>query len=410
VALISSIVFLFYLRERPVEGKAVQLQMNPPQGREFQPNDIALSPDGKSLAFVTCGAVSKLWVRGVDSVNPHELKDTDGASLPFWSPDQRSLGFFAGGKLKRIDLAAERVVTLADAPAGRGGSWNADDVIIFCAATNGPIWRISAAGGAPPSQATTLNSPREASHRFPAFLPDGRHFLYYVRAAEPEVRGIYWASIDNPREGRRVVESIYTQSGQTSGEPALIPDMGLLRMGYDRQTPVSASRDGTLVYAASDARFQLTWYDSRASLLERLASRMPSPRTASESHRTERASPYRSLRTSSICGRSTSRRVNGDALPARRGAAEGWLAWSPDGQQIAYLTGGLFTGMRATVFVTDRQRRVAENQIDEHTALAEPSGLVAGRELRPVPADVQRGQFRSLVCGHARRAQARAIP
>ena len=151
--------------------------MNPPQGREFQPNDIALSPDGKSLAFVTGGAVSKLWVRGVDSVNPHELNDTDGASLPFWSPDQRSLGFFAGGKLKRIDLAAERVVTLADAPAGRGGSWNADDVIIFCAATNGPIWRISAAGGAPPSQATTLNSPREASHRFPPSCPTGGTFF-----------------------------------------------------------------------------------------------------------------------------------------------------------------------------------------------------------------------------------------
>ena len=101
-------------------------------------------------------------------------------------------------------------MTLADAPAGRGGSWNADNVILFSAATNGPIWRISAAGGAPPSQATPLDSPREASHRFPAFLPDGRHFLYYVRAAEPDVRGVYWASLDNPREKRRVVESLFT--------------------------------------------------------------------------------------------------------------------------------------------------------------------------------------------------------
>jgi serine/threonine protein kinase len=173
---------LFDARQPPAESRPVQLQLNPPPGQEFRPQDIALSPDGRILAFVTGGASNKLWIRPLDSHAARELPGTDGALQPFWSPDQRSLGFFAGGKLKRIDLSGDRVITLADAPGGRGASWNGDNVIVFSAAANGPIWKISALGGTP-ARATTFASAdlsRESSHRFPAFLPDGRHFLFYV--------------------------------------------------------------------------------------------------------------------------------------------------------------------------------------------------------------------------------------
>ena len=138
--------------------------------------------------------------------------------------------------------------------------------------------------------ATTLDT--EASHRFPAFLPDGRHFLFYVRAADPDVRGIYWASLDNPRVKQRVVETMFTgiyappgagqpgrllwmtdeggliaqtfnaASGRVSGDPALVPNMGLLQqLGYDRHTALSISSNGTMVYGTSDVRYQLAWYD-----------------------------------------------------------------------------------------------------------------------------------------------------
>ena len=380
---------IFYPRERPLENGPLQLQLNPPPGKDFRPADIALSPDGKQLAFVTGGANPKLWVRALDSLTARELRDTDGAALPFWSPDQRALGFFAGGKVKRIDLDGERVVTLADAPAGRGGSWNADNVILFSAATNGPIWRVPAGGGSPAAAATTLDT--EASHRFPAFLPDGRHFLFYVRAADPEVRGIYWASLDNPRVKQRVVETMFAgiyappgagqsgrlfwmtdeggliaqtfdaASGRVSGDAALVPSMGLLSVsGYDRQTALSISSDGTMVYGTNDLRYQLGWYDRQgrpsgtigepdAYLGEGAGVRRDGLRIAPDG-----------ARAAVALGRAGDQSnvwlidfASGNLTRVTADGGSGGLAWSPNGQQLAYMTGGAFTDTRSTVFVGD---------------------------------------------------------
>ena len=98
---------------------------------------------------------------------------------PFWSPNSRSLGFFAGGKLNRIDVDGESVQTLANAQAGIGGSWNADGTILFATSTGKPISRISEKGGDEPIDVTKVVAP-QTTHRFPQFLPDGRHFIYYV--------------------------------------------------------------------------------------------------------------------------------------------------------------------------------------------------------------------------------------
>jgi len=386
---LTTAAVIFYPRERLRENSPVQLQLNPPPGTEFRAADIALSPDGKQLAFVTGGSVSTLWVRALDSLTARELKGTDAAALPFWSPDQRALGFFAGGKVKRIDLANERVVTLADAPAGRGGSWNADNVILFSAATNGPIWKVPAGGGTP-AVATTLDT--EASHRFPSFLPDGRHFLFYVRAADPDVRGIYWTSLDDSRVKQRVVETMFSgiyappgagqsgrlfwmteegglvaqtfdaASGRVSGDPALVPGMGLLsQSGYDRHTALSISNDGTMVYGTNDARYQLAWYDRQgrpsgtigqpdaylgdSEGVRRYGLRI-SPDGTRAAVAVARAGDQSNLWAIDLASGNFTR-VTAD------GAGGGGIAWSPNGLQIAYLTGGAFTDMRSTVFVAD---------------------------------------------------------
>ena len=113
-------------------------------------------------------------------------KGTDGAESPFWSPDSRSVGFFADGKLSRLDVDGGSVRVLAPAPGGQNGTWNRDDVILF-ASLGSPIARVPAAGGQPVALSGLA---QQGSDFSPQFLPDGRHFLYYVRGG-PETRGVY---------------------------------------------------------------------------------------------------------------------------------------------------------------------------------------------------------------------------
>ena len=138
----------------------------------------AISPDGRRIVFTAregTGSVL-LWIRALDGLTSQSISGTDGAGLPFWSPDSRSVAFFAQGKLKKIDVAGGPPQTLCDAPNGRGGSWGPDGTILFSPEAMAPIHRVSTAGGAS-VPATTL-SPQSPTHRFPAFLSDGVHFLY----------------------------------------------------------------------------------------------------------------------------------------------------------------------------------------------------------------------------------------
>ena len=276
---------IFYPRERSLESVPLQLQLNPPLGREFRPQDIALSPDGKHLAFVTGGSVSKLWVRALDSLTARELRDTNTEPrCPLVSADQHALGFFAGGKVKRIDLENERIVTLADAPAGEDPGTQTTS---SCSQRQRMVRSGGSLTGAYPVAATTLDT--EASHRFPAFLPDGRHFLFYARAVDPEVRGIYWASLDNPRLKQRVVDAMFAgiyappgggqpgrllwrtskggliaqtfngASGRVSGEAVLVPNMGLLQqLGYDQVTQ-PCRFPATERWCTARAKFGISW-------------------------------------------------------------------------------------------------------------------------------------------------------
>lgn len=157
---------------------------------------LALSPDGRQLvARVTEQGVQKLWLRPIERVNGTTMPGTDGATYPFWSADGRQVGFFADGKLKKVDTLGAPAQTVADAPAGRGGSWNDEGVILFAPAVNGGLMKIAAAGG-PQAPVSELDRSRgETAHLFPRFLPDGSHFVYLVQSNQPENTGIYLGSL-----------------------------------------------------------------------------------------------------------------------------------------------------------------------------------------------------------------------
>src|SRR5205085_11874815 len=124
-----------------------------------------------------------IWLRPLEAVSARPLEGTEGAASPFWSPDSGSLGFFSGGKLRKIAVAGGPPTTLADAPGERGGSWNRDGVIIFAPTPASPLMRVPASGGTPVRVTTLVDG--ETGHQKPLFLPDGRHFLYRVAAAPP---------------------------------------------------------------------------------------------------------------------------------------------------------------------------------------------------------------------------------
>jgi serine/threonine protein kinase/Tol biopolymer transport system component len=154
----------------------------PPQLSFFQQygGNTVISPDGKTVAFVGTDSVGRqtLWIRPISSDQPVQLAGTDGAIYPFWSPDSRSIGFFAGGKLKRVDINGSPALTLADAQTGRGGAWSPQGVIVFAPVIGQKdLFQVPASGGTPVpvthSDSTDLRVPR-----FPFFLPDGKHFLY----------------------------------------------------------------------------------------------------------------------------------------------------------------------------------------------------------------------------------------
>ncbi|HKA20618.1 MAG TPA: protein kinase [Blastocatellia bacterium] len=201
-----------YLERTRVVVRAVRSFIPPPEKSTFNFGGrsgatMSVSPDGRRLAFVatTAGGGNLLWVRSLDALSAQALAGTEGAIYPFWSPDSRSVGFFAQGKLKKIDAAGGPTLTLCDAPQGRGGTWNRDGVIVFSPDISGPLHRVSASGGAS-SPVTNLDETRgEVSHRWPTFLPDGTHFLYLGgTTGVGEGPAIYVASLKS-RESKLVM-------------------------------------------------------------------------------------------------------------------------------------------------------------------------------------------------------------
>ena len=169
----------------------------------FSARDMAVSPNGHTVAatgYQESARKSVVWIYEVGSQDAKPLADTEDASFPFWSADGKSLGFFADGKLKKLDIEGGTVQTLCDAPSGRGGTWNKDGVILFTPSgqLGGGLYRIAASGGTPTLVSSPDNSLEEQSQRWPFFLPDGKHFLYVSFGRLGGLSGgIYVGSLDS---------------------------------------------------------------------------------------------------------------------------------------------------------------------------------------------------------------------
>ena len=181
LALVSLAVVHF--REKPAELPVVRVALEPPEKTVFTPlanssSSALVSPDGRRIVFsaTPAGGKSQLWVRALDALAAQPLPGTEGGIPAFWSPDSRFIGFSADDKLKKIDAAGGPPLTLAGAPALRGGAWSREGVILFATTATSPLMRVAAAGGA--ATPATKFAPGEDTHRFPWFLPDGRHFLF----------------------------------------------------------------------------------------------------------------------------------------------------------------------------------------------------------------------------------------
>ncbi len=181
IAIGAAIAAAWLRLSRTPPAPIVRTSLLPPEGRTFSLGEVAVSPDGRQVAFGARDAAEnlELWIRFLAQPEARQLSRMNGAQNPFWSPDGRMLGFFSWEKLLSVEPSGGTPKTLCDVRAGgRGGTWNREGVILFAPGPLTPISRVPASGGEP-AAVTRLDPVRkENSHRWPSFLPDGRHFLF----------------------------------------------------------------------------------------------------------------------------------------------------------------------------------------------------------------------------------------
>ena len=222
---------LHYL-ETPPPQPVIIATLLPPENADFDFNGTyplpAISPDGTRIVFGARqkGGRAQLWLRRLDSQTAQPLPGTEGAGLPFWSPDSRWIGFGQGSKLKKIDIQGGPPVPVTDLPADfRGGSRNSEGVIVFGVLNNGPLLRVAASGG----MAVAASSGQ--SHRYPWFLPDGRHFLYATNQAGD--MPVQVGSLDEPAESGKVVAQAHSPAVYAQGHLLFLRENTLMAQPFD---------------------------------------------------------------------------------------------------------------------------------------------------------------------------------
>ena len=262
------------------DRRKIVASITAPEGSRFETfgnnvGSLSLSPDGTWMTFAasTPDSNTMLYIRPLDSAGSQPLDGTEGAAYPFWSPDSRQIGFFADGKLKKIDRTGGAAITICGAADGRGGTWNDDGVILFSPDTQSPIHRVSSGGGTSAPVTEIDASRHETTHRYPVFLSDGKHFLFlrasHGLSSRNEGNAIWIGSLDSKettrfiqsasnvtvvndhllflRDGFLMAQPFNTSSLELSGDPFLIgEDVGFLS-NYFRGA-FAASENGILAF------------------------------------------------------------------------------------------------------------------------------------------------------------------
>ena len=267
-------------------ASVVRFSVPPPPGGTFFDNfenvPLALAPDGKQMAFVASDAsgVQRVWVRALSDADPRSLAETDGATSVMWSPDSRSVAFFATGKLKRLDLPAGAAVTLCDVRgSGLSGSWGRNDQILFASVAGDAIYQVPAGGGTPATAMKPDRARGELRILFPWHLPDGQRFLYSARQVDggavmlaepgkpprqvlPDASNAQYAEpgyLVFVREGTLVAQRFDASRAELQGAPFSIA--ASVRYFYSTSAARFATASGALVYHSYLDQDRMTWVD-----------------------------------------------------------------------------------------------------------------------------------------------------
>jgi serine/threonine protein kinase/Tol biopolymer transport system component len=284
IAILAAALAVFgYLRRAPKPPRLVRFEVPIP------PNLISIdmpriSPDGQTLAFNATDSEGKnqIWIRPLNALVAQPLAGTEGTTRPFWSPDSRFLGFFSGGKLKKIDVAGGPPTKICDAPTGADGSWSPGGVILFDGTGSDPILRVSATGGTPVAAVKPDAARKEVQIGWPAFLPDGRHFMYMSINQKVDDSAYRIGALDSSetkpfapaqtmltyappgyllfvRDRTLVAQPFDAKAMKTTGEPVpLAEQIGTDSVGLAR---FSVSWDGVLAYRTGESGDRMLWTD-----------------------------------------------------------------------------------------------------------------------------------------------------
>jgi len=358
---------ILYFSQQPSELPVERFSIGPPDHATFFKrggvvSDFALSPDGRRLVFSAqaVGGRQQLWLRSLDTFAAQPLAGTEGAVSPFWSPDSRSIGFAADGNLKRIEASGGPALTLASAPNFRGGTWSREGVILFTAnSTSGtPLQRVPAAGGA--ARATTKLDDRngELSHRFPWYLPDGRHFLVAASVSSSDHVLVRTGSLDSMetkalldansntvyaeghllylRESTLMAQPFDPKRLATTGDA--VPIAEKVAQNYIANTVegmFSVSGNGLLAYTTGESgSLALTWFDRNGKRLSTIGEGGLLGRVHVSPDRKSAAVSVQSRNNSDIwiydLARGLRTRFTFDPAPEQE------AVWSPDGRTIVF--------------------------------------------------------------------------
>ncbi len=289
-----------HFRETPPAERAVSFLITPPDLVTTPDADsIAISPNGDRVLFIGVGpdGSKQLWMRELGSLTADIIPGTELVDGAFWSPDGRSIAFFASGKLKKMDLQSAAPQTICDTPSARSaGSWSQNGDILFETTERPEIYSVSASGGMPKAVTRLNSSNHEIHHSAPQFLPDGRHFIYFVQSERPENSGIYIGSLDSkdsqrltnsnanasytqvrgtyyllfPRDTNLMGQAFDVSGRELIGTPFVVAPRLLIGLGGGHpRAAVAVSQNGVLAYRTrvDTGSTDLEWYDRNGKRL-----------------------------------------------------------------------------------------------------------------------------------------------